>query len=171
MARFLWHLGPSPAAANWALASAAAACLSLFLYIRPALGPKRATASVVCEAREAARRSPAAAKSWPYPPNAFPGAREVETEYGTVKVFEWGPEDGEKILLMHGIGTPCVALGDMANEFVSRGCRVMLFGEFARAYSPSSCAVQPSPFLASGPDTVASRSPVLFEHRILDMRT
>jgi hypothetical protein len=66
----------------------------------------------------------------PYPPDVFPGARDVETPYGTIKVFEWGPEEGEKVALLHGIGTPCIAMGDMASEFVRRGCRVILFGEW-----------------------------------------
>ncbi|KAM4066905.1 alpha/beta hydrolase fold domain-containing protein [Hirsutella rhossiliensis] len=137
MTRFSWHLRPGPAV-NWALVAAGAACLTLYLHIRPALSQDnelKPTRTIACKARETARRSPAVAESWPYPPNAFPGARHVETEYGTIKVFEWGPEDGEKVLLMHGIGTPCVALGDMAKEFVRRGCRVILFDFFGRGYS------------------------------------
>lgn len=64
----------------------------------------------------------------PYPYDVFPGGRDVATPYGTIRVYEFGPESGAKVLLMHGIGTPCVALGDMARQFVRRGCRVMLFG-------------------------------------------
>ncbi|KJZ78822.1 hypothetical protein HIM_01595 [Hirsutella minnesotensis 3608] len=124
----------------WALVAAAAACLGLYLHVRPALvgddsEARRPRRIVTCEARDAARRDPVAAEAWPYPPNAFPGARDVETEYGSVRVFEWGPLDGDKVLLMHGIGTPCIALGDMAREFVRRGCRVMLFDFFGRGYS------------------------------------
>jgi len=107
----------------------AAACLSLYIWLRPALGePSRPRKHITSRARESARSTSSRA-ALPYPPDVFPGGRDVETEYGTIKVFEWGPEDGEKVLLMHGIGTPCVALGDMAKEFVERGCRVMLFGE------------------------------------------
>lgn len=47
----------------------------------------------------------------PYPPDILPGARDVTSPYGTVRVYEWGPEDGRKVLLVHGISTPCVALG------------------------------------------------------------
>lgn len=49
--------------------------------------------------------------SLPYPPDVLPGARDVASPYGTVRVYEWGPEDGRKVLLVHGISTPCVALG------------------------------------------------------------
>jgi hypothetical protein len=64
----------------------------------------------------------------PYPPDALPGARDVDSPYGSTRVYEWGPEDGEKILLIHGISTPSIALTDLANKLVAKGCRVMLFG-------------------------------------------
>ncbi|TLD07418.1 hypothetical protein PgNI_10723 [Pyricularia grisea] len=76
------------------------------------------------------------AEALPYPPDALPGRRDVPTPYGVVRVFEWGPEDGERVLFLHGIGTPCVALGGMAAELVEIGkCRVMLFDLFGRGYS------------------------------------
>ena len=71
----------------------------------------------------------------PYPPDALPGGRDVQTPYGSIHVFEWGPEDGEKVLLIHGIGTPCVAFSNMAEELVRQGYRVMLFDLFGRGYS------------------------------------
>lgn len=64
----------------------------------------------------------------PYPPNALPGGRDVETPYGSIRVYEWGPEDGERVLFVHGISTPVVALGDLGHELVGRGYRVMMFG-------------------------------------------
>ena len=47
----------------------------------------------------------------PYPPDVLPGARDVTSPYGTMRVYEWGPEEGRKVLLVHGITTPCIALG------------------------------------------------------------
>lgn len=71
----------------------------------------------------------------PYPPDILPGARDVRTPYGHIRVFEWGPEDGEKVLLLHGISTPCLALASLAEELVSKGYRVILFDFFGRGYS------------------------------------
>ncbi|KAI0482662.1 alpha/beta-hydrolase [Xylariaceae sp. FL0804] len=72
----------------------------------------------------------------PYPPDgALPGGRDVETPYGSVRVYEWGPEEGERVLLVHGISTPVVALGDLAHELAGRGYRVMCFDLFGRGYS------------------------------------
>ncbi|KAK4232242.1 Alpha/Beta hydrolase protein [Podospora fimiseda] len=71
----------------------------------------------------------------PYPPDALPGGRDVDTPYGRLKVFEWGPENGEKVLLLHGISTPCLSLGDVGDALVSNGYRVMTFDFFGRGYS------------------------------------
>ena len=71
----------------------------------------------------------------PYPPDALPGVRDVASPYGSVRVYEWGPETGRKILLVHGISTPCLALGPVAHALVENGCRVMLFDLFGRGYS------------------------------------
>ncbi|QUC20856.1 uncharacterized protein UV8b_05097 [Ustilaginoidea virens] len=122
-----------------------AACLSACYHLRPVLlshdrvKPRRVVASLACEAATSTLPSSptSSASAPPYPPDAFPGGRHVETAYGTTNVFEWGPEDGEKVLLVHGIATPCVALGDMAKRFVAKGCRVMLFDLFGRGYSDS----------------------------------
>ena len=78
----------------------------------------------------------------PYPPDgALPGSRDVPTPYGSVRVYEWGPKDGERVLLIAGISTPTLSLGDLAWEMSERGYRVMLFGMLATCSflsSPSS---------------------------------
>ncbi|KAH0495489.1 hypothetical protein TgHK011_009038 [Trichoderma gracile] len=122
----------------------AAACLSLYLLIRPTLSPRtKSPKTDIVRVRNRWGVDPAdPEKPAPYPPDMFPGGRDVETVYGTVRVFEWGPEDGDKVLLVHGIGTPCIALGSMAWELVRKGYRVMLFDLFGRGYSdgPSNVA-------------------------------
>ncbi|KAJ5145299.1 hypothetical protein N7448_002691 [Penicillium atrosanguineum] len=71
----------------------------------------------------------------PLPNDVLPGARDVASPYGSIRVYEWGREDGPKVLLVHGITTPCIALGGVAHALVDRGCRVMLFDLFGRGYS------------------------------------
>lgn len=71
----------------------------------------------------------------PYPPDVLPGARDVETPYGSIRVYEFGPEAGRKVMLVHGISTPAIALGAVAHALVDGGCRVMLFDLFGRGYS------------------------------------
>ncbi|GAP91689.1 putative alpha beta hydrolase family protein [Rosellinia necatrix] len=65
----------------------------------------------------------------------FPGARDVVTPYGNIRVYEFGPEQGRKVLFIHGISTSCMTLSDIANPLVEKGCRVMLFDLFGRGYS------------------------------------
>ena len=73
--------------------------------------------------------------SLPYPPDSLPGARDVDSPYGSLRVYEWGPETGDKVLLIHGISTPCLALGAVAHGLVDAGCYVMLFDLLGRGYS------------------------------------
>jgi pimeloyl-ACP methyl ester carboxylesterase len=71
-----------------------------------------------------------------YPPTSLPGARDVPTPYGSIRTYEWGPTTGRKILFIHGISTPCIALAGLAQELVEQhGCRVLLFDLFGRGYS------------------------------------
>jgi pimeloyl-ACP methyl ester carboxylesterase len=79
--------------------------------------------------------TPSEISQLPYPPNILPGARTVPTPYGRIHVFEFGPVSGPKVLLLHGISTPCVSLASLAEVLVARGCRVMLFDLFGRGYS------------------------------------
>lgn len=51
----------------------------------------------------------------PYPPDVLPGARDVDSPYGSLRVYEWGPEDGRKVLMVHGISTPCISLGNLVS--------------------------------------------------------
>jgi len=65
----------------------------------------------------------------PYPPTLYPGGRWVQTPHGTIRVYEFGPEDGRKVLFIHGISTPCCIFRDLAWRLVEGGgCRVLLFG-------------------------------------------
>ena len=78
----------------------------------------------------------------PYPPDVLPGARDVDTPYGSIRVYEYGPEDGRKVILVHGISTPAIALGSVANNLADNGCRVLLFDLFGRGYSDTPGDVQ-----------------------------
>lgn len=128
------HFRPDKLSRRGTAALAAAACLSLYLLVRPTLSPaaKSPKTNIVRVKDRGAGADPEGSEksaAVPYPPELFPGGRDVETVYGTIRVFEWGPEEGEKVLLVHGIGTPCIAMGDMAWELVRKGYRVMLFGK------------------------------------------
>ncbi|KAK8048912.1 hypothetical protein PG994_010642 [Apiospora phragmitis] len=108
------------------------ACLSLFRYSlyphRKQILPGPLTTSLPYLTKDEI-------KDLPYQPDHFPGARDVETPYGNIRVYEFGPEDGRKVLFIHGISTSCMTLSDIANGIAAKGCRVMLFDLFGRGFT------------------------------------
>ncbi|KAL4918917.1 Alpha/Beta hydrolase protein [Aspergillus aurantiobrunneus] len=120
---------------HYTLLAAAGVSLSVGLFLR-ALYPDRHIEGKVLHSPLAAAHSAATdSNDHPLPPDVLPGPRDVQSPYGSIRIYEWGPEDGPKVLLVHGITTPCIALGGLAHALVDRGCRVMLFDLFGRGYS------------------------------------
>lgn len=111
------------------LLAVSGASFTLGLLIRSLLNGRESTQTVLPSPR--ARISNDVAEdekhNHPLPNDVLPGARDVASPYGSIRVYEWGREDGPKVLLVHGITTPCIALGGVAHALVDRGCRVMLF--------------------------------------------
>lgn len=132
-----WASTEPPAGAALFLGLGAAAGISTYLLASSLLRANATPAPPIPSPRKThlPALSPSEIAALPYPPDVLPGGRAVATPYGTIQVFEWGPEHGEKVLLLHGISTPCLALGTLAEALVARGYRVMLFDLFGRGYS------------------------------------
>lgn len=81
------------------------------------------------------RLTPAQQADLLYPPDYFPGARDVPTPYGSMRCYEFGPATGRKVLLLHGISTSCMTLTHLARGLAARGCRVLLLDLFGRGFS------------------------------------
>lgn len=131
-----FHITAASTAASLPYVTAGAAALALLLVAKsvmvPGPSPPSARAKHVLLSPRTTllpKLSSDEAAALPYPPDVLPGARDVETPYGSLRVYEWGPIEGDKVLLVHGISTPCVALAPLAEELVKRGRRVMLFGK------------------------------------------
>jgi len=82
----------------------------------------------------------------PYPSDLLPGARDVDTSYGMMRVYEWGPDEGMKVLLIHGDTTPGPMLGPIASQLAERGCRVMILGQ--SFHHIIQCVIQGLPAIA-----------------------
>lgn len=74
--------------------------------------------------------TPRQVSALPYPPDVLPGARDVDSAYGVMRCYEWGPEEGRKVFLIHGDTTPAPMLGPIAEKLVDGGCRVLVLGEW-----------------------------------------
>ena len=109
------------------IAFAAVALVTLLLTLH--LG-RRAPPQTIPSPRDTLlpKLSPTEATALPYPNDLLPGARDVATPYGMMRVYEWGPKDGSKVLFIHGDTTPAPILGPVARDLVDKGCRVMMFG-------------------------------------------
>ncbi|KAF3938826.1 hypothetical protein ABW19_dt0205438 [Dactylella cylindrospora] len=70
-----------------------------------------------------------------YHPDSLPGGRWLNTPCGRIRVYEFGPENGKKVLFVHGISTPSIVARDMLTELAMRGCRIMVFDLPGRGYS------------------------------------
>lgn len=118
------------------LVAAGSLCFCIGFGIRSAIAQPRRGGVVPSPAKTLLPRlSKEELSKLPYPPDALPGARDVDSPLGSLRVYEFGPEDGRKVLLIHGISTPCLALGGVANRLAEKGCRVMLFDLPGRGYS------------------------------------
>lgn len=97
------------------------------LLLRSALSDRHSETLLPAPRTKVLGLSDAENREHPLPTDVLPGARDLTTPYGSMRVYEWGPVDGPKVLFVHGITTPCVALGGLAHALVDSGCRVMLF--------------------------------------------
>lgn len=73
--------------------------------------------------------SPSQIASLPYPPDLYPGARDAKTSYGIMRVYEWGNENGRKVMLVHGDATSAPVWKRVAAGLVEKGCRVIVLGK------------------------------------------
>ncbi|KAF9812764.1 hypothetical protein IEO21_06014 [Rhodonia placenta] len=74
--------------------------------------------------------------SWSvYPETFYDGGQYVRFPQGTVRYWLVGPEDGERIVLIHGLSVPAIIWKDVAPQLVDNGFRVLLYDLYGRGYS------------------------------------
>ena len=91
---------------------------------------------------------PQECRSWEiYPETYYPGGNYVDLPYGRVRLYScfsrcvffllsslqtrywlYGPEDGAKVVLIHGLSIPSIIWKHIAPELVHRGMRVLVYG-------------------------------------------
>ncbi|KAK6347339.1 hypothetical protein TWF696_007408 [Orbilia brochopaga] len=77
-----------------------------------------------------------------YHPGSLPGGRWLQTPTGRIRVYEFGPENGKRVLFVHGISTPSIVARDMLTNLARRGCRIIAFDLPGRGYSEC-CKITP----------------------------
>ncbi|KAI9057386.1 alpha/beta-hydrolase [Trametes sanguinea] len=70
-----------------------------------------------------------------YPENFYDGGAYVKLPYGQVRYWLIGPEDGQRVVLIHGLSVPAIIWKDVAPKLAANGFRVLLYDLYGRGYS------------------------------------
>ncbi|PIL32015.1 hypothetical protein GSI_06719 [Ganoderma sinense ZZ0214-1] len=70
-----------------------------------------------------------------YPADLFPNGNYAPLLYGRVRYWIVGPEDGTKVVLIHGISTPSVTWTHIGPYLAERGFRVLVYDLYGKGYS------------------------------------
>jgi len=70
-----------------------------------------------------------------YPEDIFPNGSYVQLPYGRVRYWLLGPEDGTKVVLIHGLSTPGCTWIKTAPYLAERGFRVLVYDLYGKGYS------------------------------------
>lgn len=75
-------------------------------------------------------------RSWNiYPEDVYPGGAYVSFPLGRTRYWLLGPEDGIKVVLIHGLSVPSLIWKEVAPRLAERGFRVLLYDLYGRGYS------------------------------------
>jgi len=70
-----------------------------------------------------------------YPEDLYPNGNYVQLPYGRTRYWLLGPEDGIRVVLIHGISTPSITWKFIAPYLAERGFRVLLYDLYGKGYS------------------------------------
>ncbi|KZT06563.1 alpha/beta-hydrolase [Laetiporus sulphureus 93-53] len=70
-----------------------------------------------------------------YPVDYWEGGAYVSLPMGKVRYWLIGPEDGERIVLIHGLSVPAIIWQHVAPQLADAGYRVLLYDLYGRGYS------------------------------------
>jgi pimeloyl-ACP methyl ester carboxylesterase len=70
-----------------------------------------------------------------YHRNFFPGGQDVDLVYGTCRMYLFGPENGERIIFVHGISMASSSFDVVARDVAAAGYRVCVYDLWARGFS------------------------------------
>ncbi|KIY49147.1 alpha/beta-hydrolase [Fistulina hepatica ATCC 64428] len=79
---------------------------------------------------------PNTSRSWDiYPEDYYPGGEYITLPYGRMRYWLFGPDNGKKIVLIHGLSVPAIIWKDVAPQLSKRGYRVLVYDLYGRGYS------------------------------------
>ncbi|KIK96094.1 hypothetical protein PAXRUDRAFT_826326 [Paxillus rubicundulus Ve08.2h10] len=79
---------------------------------------------------------PSSCFSWSvYPEDYYDGGAYVTLPHGRTRYWVIGPENGQKVVLIHGLSIPAIVWKDVAPVLSSHGYRILLYDLYGRGYS------------------------------------
>ncbi|OBZ79344.1 Dihydrolipoyllysine-residue acetyltransferase component of acetoin cleaving system [Grifola frondosa] len=70
-----------------------------------------------------------------YPEDMFPNGSYAQLPHGRVRYWLLGPEDGTRVVLIHGISTPSIVWKAIAPYLAAHGLRVLVYDLYGKGYS------------------------------------
>ncbi|KLO14437.1 alpha/beta-hydrolase [Schizopora paradoxa] len=70
-----------------------------------------------------------------YPEDIYPGGGYANLPMGRTKYWLFGPEDGEKVVLIHGLTIPAITWKDIAPKLVEKGFRILAYDLYGKGYT------------------------------------
>ncbi|KAL9713172.1 hypothetical protein Ac2012v2_004413 [Leucoagaricus gongylophorus] len=70
-----------------------------------------------------------------YPEDFYEGGSYADSPYGRTRYWLLGPENGKKIVLIHGLSIPAIVWKDVAPHLAANGYHVLLYDIYGRGYS------------------------------------
>ncbi|KAI8924127.1 Alpha/Beta hydrolase protein [Entophlyctis helioformis] len=77
------------------------------------------------------------AASPPYPEKFWPTSAYADLPFGKTHYFLLGPENGKKVVFIHGISCPGPCFPEFLNGLADKGYRVLVYDHYGRGYSES----------------------------------
>ncbi|KAF9960223.1 hypothetical protein BGZ72_007614 [Mortierella alpina] len=74
-------------------------------------------------------------KTSAYPEDYYPGGDYAELPFGETHYFLFGPDNGKKVVFIHGLSTPASVYNKVARHMAESGHRVLLYDLYSRGYS------------------------------------
>jgi pimeloyl-ACP methyl ester carboxylesterase len=86
-----------------------------------------AVRSILSSSKPRQLKAPQPTESEPYPWNIYEGGATLQTPYGNIRLYELGPKEGKKVLLIHGISQPCPLWRLLIPKLIESGHHILCY--------------------------------------------
>jgi len=70
-----------------------------------------------------------------YPEDVYPGGGYANLPMGRTRYWLFGPEGGEKVVLIHGLTIPAITWKDIAPQLAAKGFQILVYDLYGKGYT------------------------------------